>query len=77
MYHDIFQSKKNMISFEGDRYKENGRQIKHYEYILILLKFMHTFLAFNVRLSLVMVMLLNRVPSLLCFHIIIKFCLNR
>ena len=33
----FFQSKRNMISFEDDRFKENIRQIKH-THILILLK---------------------------------------
>ena len=50
----FFQSKRNMISFEDDRFKENIRQIKH-THILILLMVMHTFLALNVSLSLVMV----------------------
>ena len=35
-------------------------------------KFMHTFLAYYVSLLLVMVMILNRVPYLLCFHVIFK-----
>ena len=74
MYHDFFQSKRNMISYGDYWYKENGRQIKH-AYILII-KFMHTFLAYYVSLLLVMVMILKRVPSLLCFHVIIKFCFN-
>ena len=39
-------------------------------------KFMHTFLAFNVSLSLVMVMILNKVPAILRFYMFIKFCLN-
>ena len=38
------------------------------------MKFIHTFLAYNVSLLLVMVMILNRVPSLLCFNVIIKLC---
>ena len=71
MYHDIFsKQKKKKIAFENDRCKKNGRQIK-YTYLFILLKCMHTFLALNVSLSMVMVMLLNRMPSPLCFHIII------
>ena len=47
--------------------KENGRQIKH-SYILIA-KLMHIVLALYVSISLVMV---NRVSSLLCFHITIN-----
>ena len=39
-------------------------------------KFMHTFLALNVSISLVMVKILNRVPALLRFYMFIKFCLN-
>ena len=64
MYYDIFF----MI-------KEKGRQSEH-THILILLKCMHTFLELNVSLSLVMLMLLNRMPSQLCFHINIKFYLK-
>ena len=63
------------FSFEAGQYIENGRQIKQ-TYTLYLLKFIHTFLALNVSLPFVMVMLLIRVPSLLCFHTMIKFCLN-
>ena len=62
---------KNMISVEDDWYIEKGRQIK-YAYIFIV-KFMHTFLLAYF-LLLVIVMILRRVPSLLSFHIIIKFC---
>ena len=41
---------------------------------ILIVKFMHTFLAYYVSLLLVMVMILNRVPSLLCFNVIIKLC---
>ena len=44
--------------------------------VILIVKFMHTFLAYKGSLLLVMVMLLIRVPSLLCAHVIIKFCLN-
>ena len=37
---------------------------------------MHTFLAYYVSLLLMMVMILNRVPSLQCFYVFIKFCFN-
>ena len=70
MYHDIFWRKRNMISFGDNSYKGNDTQIK-YSYILIA-NFMQTFLALHLGLSLVMVMILNKVPPLLCFHIIIK-----
>ena len=55
MYHDIFQIKRNMISYGDDWYKENHRQIKHV-YILVV-KFEHTFLVSHVSLSLVMLMI--------------------
>ena len=35
----------------------------------------HTFLAYYVSLLLVMVFIINRVPSLLCFHVIIMICI--
>ena len=37
---------------------------------ILIVKFMHTFLDYYVSLLLVMVMILNRVPSLLCHHVI-------
>ena len=37
---------------------------------------MHTFLTYYVSLLLVMVIALNRVPSFLCFHVIINFVLT-
>ena len=47
--------------------KENGRKIK-YSFILIA--------KLHVRIYLVKVMILDRVPFLLCYHIIIKLCSN-
>ena len=63
-----------MISYGNYRYKENGREIKHAH--ILIVKFMHTFLAYYVSLLLVMVMILNKVPSLLCFQVIIQFYFN-
>ena len=74
MYQDILSSKRNMISFGDDCYKENYRQIKH-AYMLIL-KFTHTFLVLHLSLLLVIVIILKIVPSLLWFHIILIICLN-
>ena len=42
----------------------------------LIVKFMHTFLAYYVSLLLVMVMKLNRMPSIQFFHEIVKFCFN-
>ena len=47
--------------------KENGRKIKS-PFILIA--------KLHVRIYLVKVMILNRVPSLLCNYILIKLCTN-
>ena len=62
MYHDIFTiQKKNGIE------KKLEDKLKTHTYYS--LRF-HTFLVQQVSLSLVLVMILNNVPSLLCFHII-------
>ena len=42
----LFQSTRSIISFEDDRFKENGRQFKH-TYILILVNTYAHFLSIN------------------------------
>ena len=74
MHHDILINQKKYYFLCRELIKRSGRQLNYAR--LLFVKFMHTFLAQHISISFVLVMILNRVPSLFCFHVIIIFIIN-